>query len=348
MSNLQFSAGIDKIQARFRSPIMEDNYQFKEGIEGAWRVGSCTEVVNEFGEAQIGANVRIYSSEVSSLVILHNLSLDLAHVTVNPTTAYRKTDIENTFDMEGVIAHVKNEMQMAGIVNADDFDRAELMRLDIAKDCTLKHATELYLPALTKNIHYARQKTELKYKHGNTWGHASHQFGVYNRSLHLIENKDVPAEKISPLLTRAEVRLFNKGADTWKKNYGIEMIKCLPLMSSEEYLEMYYQQFRKLRAIKPALKPALTKKRISIMDTLANYKRKYDNGATLYNRDKNLVECYYAYGQSATVDAFAKDSRSSKQDWGKYLRDALDRYPALCVEELNERELINEFIEAFA
>ena len=84
------------------------------------------------------------------------------------------------------------------------------------------------------------------------------------------------------------------------------------------------------------------------MDTLANYKRKYDNGATLYNRDKNLVECYYAYGQSATVEAFAKDSRSSKQDWGKYLRDALDRYPALCVEELNERELMNEFIEAFA
>jgi hypothetical protein len=122
------------------------------------------------------------------------------------------------------------------------------------------------------------------------------------------------------------------------------MIKCLPLMSSEEYLEMYYQQFRKLRAIKPAL----TKKHISIMDTLRNYKERYDNGATLYNRDKNLVECYHAYGQSATVEAFAKDSRSSKQDWGKYLRDALDRYPALCVEELNDRELMNEFIEAFA
>ena len=344
MSNLQFSAGIDKIQARFRSPIMEDNYQFKQGIEGAWRVGSCNEVVNEFGEAEIGANVRIYSSEVSSLVISHNINLDLAHVTVNPTTAYHKTDIENTFDMEGVIAHVKNEMQLAGIVNADDFDRAELMRLDIAKDCTLKHATELYLPALTKNIHYVRPATELKYKHGNTWGNASHQFGVYNRSLHLIENKDVPAEKISPLLTRAEVRLFNKGADTWKKNYGIEMIKCLPLMSGEEYLEMYYQQFRKLRAIKPAL----TKKHISIMETLLNYKRSYNKGAMLYNRDKSLVEFYHAYGHSATVDAFSKGSKSSKQDWREYLRDALDRYPALCVEELNERELISEFIEAFA
>jgi hypothetical protein len=202
----------------------------------------------------------------------------------------------------------------------------------------------VYLPALTKNIHYARQKTELKYKHGNTWGHASHQFGVYNRSLHLIENKDVPAEKISPLLTRAEVRLFNKGADTWKKNYGIEMIKCLPLMSSEEYLEMYYQQFRKLRAIKPAL----TKKDISIMETLLNYKRSYNKGATLYNRDKSLVEFYHAYGHSATVDAFSKGSKSSKQDWREYLRDALDRYPALCVEELNDRELMNEFIEAFA
>jgi hypothetical protein len=344
MSNLQFSAGIDKVQARFRSPIMEDSYQFKKGIEGAWRVGSCSEVVNEFGEAEIGANVRIYSSEVSSLVISHNINLDLAHVTVNPTTAYRKTDIENTFDMAGVIAHVKNEMQLAGIVNADDFDRAELMRLDIAKDCTLKHATELYLPALTKNIHYVRPATELKYKHGNTWGNASHQFGVYNRSLHLIENKDVPAEKISPLLTRAEVRLFNKGADTWKKNYGIEMIKCLPLMSGEEYLEMYYQQFRKLRAIKPAL----TKKHISIMETLLNYKRSYNKGAMLYNRDKSLVEFYHAYGHSATVDAFSKGSKSSKQDWREYLRDALDRYPALCVEELNERELISEFIEAFA
>jgi len=344
MSNLQFSAGIDKVQARFRSPIMEDNYQFKKGIDGAWRVGSCSEVVNEFGEAEIGANVRIYSSEVSSLVISHNINLDLAHVTLNPTTAYHKTDIENTFDMEGVIAHVKNEMQLAGIINADDFDRAELMRLDIAKDCTLKHATELYLPALTKNIHYVRPATELKYKHGNTWGNASHQFGVYNRSLHLIENKDVPAEKISPLLTRAEVRLFNKGADTWKKNYGIEMIKCLPLMSGEEYLEMYYQQFRKLRAIKPAL----TKKHISIMETLLNYKRSYNKGAMLYNRDKSLVEFYHAYGHSATVDAFSKGSKSSKQDWREYLRDALDRYPALCIEELNERELMNEFIEAFA
>jgi hypothetical protein len=167
---------------------------------------------------------------------------------------------------------------------------------------------------------------------------------VYNRSLHLIENKDVPAEKISPLLTRAEVRLFNKGADTWKKNYGIEMIKCLPLMSGEEYLEMYYQQFRKLRAIKPAL----TKKHISIMETLLNYKRSYNKGAMLYNRDKSLVEFYHAYGHSATVDAFSKGSKSSKQDWREYLRDALDRYPALCVEELNERELISEFIEAFA
>lgn len=344
MSKLTFSAGIDKVQARFRSPVMEKNYQFKQEIEGMWRVGNCNEVANAFGQSEIDPAGRIYTSNASSLTIHHNIKLDLLHVTFNPTTAFHKSDIQNTFNMADIIPHVQNELQLAGVINADLFERAELMRLDIAKDCTLKHSTELYLPALTKNIHYVRPATELKYKHGNTWGNASHQIGTYNRTLHLIENKDVPAEKVMPLLTRAEVRLFNKGAKTWTKNYGIEMIKCLPLMSEQEYLDMYNLQWKKLRAIKPAS----TKKQISIMDTLRNYKRLFDNGAMLYNRDRSLIEFYTRYGHSATIEAFAKDTRSSKHDWRNFLRDALDRYPALSIDDLNERELLTEFIEAFA
>lgn len=349
-----YGIGIDKVHCKMQAPKMARNYDFECA---GWILGSqkATASLDEFGNKHLTATGISFMAANNSLYINHNVGLDCLDIQFNPTTIDSKNDYILRHDFDYIIPKIQEQLFEAGVLNANKFIHAKKTRLDPAIDDILKLSVEHYTPLIRKFANYYRGKKDLNYAHGITLGSNSQEIGIYNRSLHLIDNKKVMAELIPANVTRNELRLFSKGARTWSKSLELYTIKDLLSLDAARIKDIHKSYHDRLRINVP---PLTNKRIISDEKMIKNYQDEFGNkAARYYALDKMHFEFVSQHGIIKTIEMLIDPTIKAKG--GNNLSQArthrriqidisLIRYKKLTEYEATQRELIIEWKEAFA
>ena len=345
--------GIDKVHAKISNPFMAVNFDLdRSGWNNQSQTATATK--DSKGRKQLMATGMTYNGKNNSVYAHYNVLMNCIHLQFNPTTIDSNKDFALRCDFNYIIPKIQEELYTAGLINVEEITKATLMRLDPAADRSSIYSTEQFIDPLEKYSNYKRGQPDKIYPHGITSGTQSHQFGTYNRSLHLTTNKGIDAGIIPPNVTRNELRLFNKGSRTWTKKNSLYTINDLFDLDQERIIDIRKDYFKMIRLQTPNDKQPIK----SHEKMLKNYQEKYGvNGFRYWSQDKAQFELVALHGITKAVEICVLDSIRAKGSNNysqakihrrKQVEAAISRYDKLTAYEVTARELINEFQRMFA